>query len=103
MTYQSGSVRPECRSFSRFALLAALVFVTSLEAAPQELRPGAEFQVNSYTSNSQRLAAVATAADGDFVMVWQSYGQDGYGPGVFARRFTSAGAALASEFQINTS
>ncbi len=62
---------------------------------------GSEFQVNTYTTGGQRYPSVATAADGDFVVVWES-GQDGSGNGVFARRFSSAGTALASEFQVNT-
>jgi hypothetical protein len=38
---------------------------------------GAEFQVNSYTTNSQYTRSVASDADGDFVVVWQSYGSAG--------------------------
>ena len=34
-------------------------------------------------------------------MVWDSSGQDGADLGVFARRFSSAGAALTGEFQVN--
>jgi hypothetical protein len=50
-----------------------------------------EFQVNSYTTDSQRHASVAADADGDFVVAWDSLGQDGSRYGVFARRFSSAG------------
>ncbi|MEZ0372049.1 MAG: fibronectin type III domain-containing protein [Candidatus Sericytochromatia bacterium] len=63
---------------------------------------GSEFQVNTYTGNHQRFPAVAIDADGDFVISWNSYGQDGDGVGVFAQRFNSAGVALGSEFQVNT-
>ena len=47
-------------------------------------------------------AAVAMDADGDFVVVWQSYGQDGSGYGVFAQRFNARGAPLGDEFQVNS-
>ncbi len=61
-----------------------------------------EFQVNSYTMGSQRYVSVAASASGDFVVAWESYpDQDGSGFGIFARRFSSAGAALATEFQVN--
>ena len=40
--------------------------------------------------------------DGDFVVTWDSVGQDGSARGVFARRFTSTGAALGAELQINS-
>jgi hypothetical protein len=63
-----------------------------------------EFRVNSFTSDSQSRPAIAVEPDGDFVVVWDSYRQDGSGYhafGVFGRRFTSAGTPLASEFAVN--
>ncbi len=60
-----------------------------------------EFKVNTFTENAQRDPSLAADADGDFVIAWESEGQDGWGFGVFARRFTSAGAALPT-FQVNT-
>jgi hypothetical protein len=44
---------------------------------------------------------VAVSTSGQFVVVWHSLLQDGYLRGVFARRFSSSGAALANEFQIS--
>ena len=66
------------------------------------VRVGSEFQVNTYITSYQRLPSVAADADGDFVIAWTSYGQDGSYVGVFARRFSSAGAPVGSEFQVNT-
>jgi hypothetical protein len=48
---------------------------------------GAEFQVNTYTTDWQWGSSVASDASGNFVMAWQSYGQDGSGNGAFAQRF----------------
>jgi hypothetical protein len=62
---------------------------------------GGELQVNSYTTGIQRFSAVASADDGDFVVVWQSY-QDGNLEGIFGRRFASTGTPLAAEFQVNS-
>ena len=45
---------------------------------------------------------MAADASGDFVIAWDSIGQDGSLNGVFARRFSNAGAPLASEFQVNS-
>ena len=61
-----------------------------------------EFQINTYTTDSQALPSVATAANGDFVVVWQSYLQDGSGSGVFGQRYAGGGSALGTEFQVNT-
>jgi hypothetical protein len=63
---------------------------------------GIEFRVNSYTSNFQTQAEVASDSDGDFVVVWRSSLQDGAGSGVFGRHFDSSGAPLAAEFQVST-
>ncbi len=65
---------------------------------------GAEFPVNTYTTGMQNTPAVAVDGSGDFVVVWQSYGQDGnlshYS--VFGRRFNSSGTPASGEFQVNT-
>jgi hypothetical protein len=63
---------------------------------------GAEFQVNSYTAGSQYRPVISSAGGGGFVVVWQSYAQDSYGGGVFARRFNAAGVAQTNELQVNT-
>ena len=53
-------------------------------------------------SSTQSHPAVAMDADGDFVVAWQSYVQDGSSYGIFARRFNAAGVAQGGEFQVNT-
>jgi len=63
---------------------------------------GSEFQVNTYTTGSQREATVAMDVSGDFVITWESFNQDGIGYGVFAQRFSANGMKLGSEFQVNT-
>jgi hypothetical protein len=63
---------------------------------------GSEFQVNSYTTSIQRVPAVASDANGNFVVVWNSYGQDGNGYGVFGQRFNASGIPQGSEFQVNS-
>ena len=56
-------------------------------AAADVLPVGSEFQVNTYTTSGQSGPAMATDADGDFVVVWRSENQDGSSYGVFGRRF----------------
>ncbi len=60
-----------------------------------------EFQVSAYTATFQSRPAVEMATAGDFVVAWQSSGQDGAGYGIFARRFGAVGDALGAEFQVN--
>jgi hypothetical protein len=61
-----------------------------------------EFQVNSHTVDTQLYPSSAASAAGDFVVTWQSNNQDGSSIGVFAQRFSSDGARLSSEFQVNS-
>jgi hypothetical protein len=62
---------------------------------------GIEFQVNTYTTGYQYLPDVAMDSDGDFIVVWQSFGQDSASHGVFGQRFASDGAPTGLEFQVN--
>jgi hypothetical protein len=56
------------------------------DGAPLE---ASEFRVNRYTIGGQTVPQVAVDADGDFVIGWQSHGQDGHDdPEVYARRYT---------------
>jgi hypothetical protein len=65
---------------------------------------GPEFRVNTYTTERQLNASVAVDSTGNFVVVWESRGQEGnaFSPGVFGQRYDSAGAPLGPEFRVNT-
>jgi hypothetical protein len=63
---------------------------------------GGAFRVNSTTSNVQWTPTVAMDNDGDFVVTWTSYEQDGSRTGVYARRYNANGVAQGAEFQVNT-
>ena len=52
---------------------------------------GTEFQVNAYTSSTQSHPRIAADAQGDFVVVWSSDGQDGSYGGVFGQAFDGTG------------
>jgi hypothetical protein len=60
-----------------------------------------EFRVNSYTTNFQTYPAIAAVGDG-FVVVWESFGQDGSHGGIFGQFLGAAGDAVGTEFRINT-
>lgn len=66
---------------------------------------GAQFQVNVHTTVTQWRPAVAVAANGDFVIAWESDsappGGDGSLSSIRMRGFTAAGAELFSERQVN--
>ncbi len=62
----------------------------------------AEFQVNTHTTNKQENPAIAMDWAGNFVVVWNSYLQDGGSNGVFGQRFDPNYSPLGEEIQINT-
>jgi hypothetical protein len=64
---------------------------------------GGEFQVNTNASSSQRFPVIFHDLAGNFVVTWESNGQDGFGYGVFGQRFDSSASALGPEFQVNSS
>ena len=72
--------------------------------AQTPLPVGSEFRVNTYTNRSQYDPSVAMDSDGDFVVSWQSYGQNGYYGyiDIYAQRYDNSGVAQGAEFRVNT-
>ena len=60
-----------------------------------------DFVVNQYTTSHQQFPAVAMDADGDFVVAWQSYEEDGSNYGIYARRYNLFGDPLTGAVDIN--
>ena len=64
---------------------------------------GSEFQVNTYTTSQQYYPAVASASNGSFVVVWQSYlAPGGQADDIVGQLFTNTGAPVGGEFQVNS-
>ncbi len=59
------------------------------------------FQVNSFVDGDQHAPAIASDASGNSLIVWQSFGQDGDGYGIFGQWFGATGTAVGDEFLIN--
>ncbi|NGX62456.1 MAG: hypothetical protein K940chlam9_01953, partial [Chlamydiae bacterium] len=55
------------------------------------VKSGAEFQINTYTTDYQLDSSVAPLNDGGFVVTWHSIGQDGDSYGVYGQRYASSG------------
>jgi hypothetical protein len=84
-------------------ILLLLGLESAVPAAPGD-PVGAEFQVNTYTTDRQSDPAVAPDPMGGFVVVWESPGSAGDADrnAVLARRFDAAGVPVGAEFQVNT-
>jgi subtilisin-like proprotein convertase family protein/secreted trypsin-like serine protease len=76
------------------------VFAQRFSASGSRL--GSTFMVNQYQTDKQEKPRIAMDDAGNFVIAWQSFGQDAFGGyGVYARRYGSTGAALSNEFRVN--
>ncbi|MHA6287496.1 beta strand repeat-containing protein [Maricaulis sp. CAU 1757] len=66
---------------------------------------GAEFLINTTTTNSQSYPSVAALSGGGFVITWQdesATGGDTSGYAIRAQRYDAAGATDGAEFLVNT-
>jgi len=63
---------------------------------------GLEFAVNTFLDGYQGEPDVAADGQGNFIIVWQSWEQDGDGFGIFARKYSASGVPEGIEFQVNT-
>src|SRR5438874_2365101 len=84
----------------RVALVAAVLVLFPAVSRGQVMV--GSFQANTWTPGRQSTRSVASDANGNFVVVWESDGQDGSGYGVFAKRFDAAGNPLTAEFRVNS-
>src|SRR5262245_61890816 len=104
-SFESG--RPAAPRTLRGLFWGAVFAVASTASAGAgfPIPTGPQFQVNTYTTNSQPASSVAADADGDFVVVWESRGSssgDTSGASIQGQRYDSAGSPLGSQFQVNT-
>ncbi len=63
---------------------------------------GNEFKINTYLPKDQSNPSITALTNGDFVVVWQSEGQDGSLQGIYAQRYNVDGLIQGGEFRVNT-
>ena len=66
---------------------------------------GGEFQVNTYTTSTQRDPVVAFDGDGHFIVVWDSEGSSGSdtsGHSIQGQLYDTGGLPVSGQFQVNT-
>ena len=82
----------------RYIILISLLFIPVII-----LFAGEEFQVNTYIEKHQMDPSIATDAEGNFVITWDSELQDDkYWSGIFAQRFDKTKNRIGNEFHVNT-
>lgn len=90
------------KSLNIALLLTAVLVFSGLKTWAQPTLTGSETQVNTTTAKSQESPSIAMAPNGNAIVVWQSWANDGSSYGVYGQRFDNNGAALGTEFQVNT-
>jgi len=92
--------------YSTGAIETAIAFSSDLQASWSEVlvatKSGTEFQANTYTTSAQDTTNVAMDDNGNFVVTWDSLGQDGGGWGVYGQLYDANGNTVGSEFQVNS-
>ena len=66
---------------------------------------GDQFQVNTFSTGDQKLAAVSSDPAGNFIVVWESYGSYGDDTSftsIQGQRFDANGLQIGAEFQVNS-
>lgn len=61
-----------------------------------------DLRVSTFASGQQQQPDIAVGSLNNFVITWQSRGQDGDGFGIFGRAYGGSTAPLASEFLVNS-
>ena len=85
-----------------FPMVVAATTLLLAGTAGAQVPAGDEFVVNVYTPDYQQRTRIAMQPGGAFVVVWQSYGQDGAAYAAMAQRFDASGQRLGGEFIVNT-
>jgi len=75
------------------------VFARSFDVAANAEAP--EWQVNTYTTDNQRRPSLCISDDGSTTVVWDSYGQDGEGAGIYAQRYDADNQPIGGEVRVS--
>ena len=63
---------------------------------------GNEFRVNTYIINNQTNPSIASLANDNYIVTWQSNNQDGSNNGIYGQILDSSGNKIGNEFRVNT-
>ena len=86
--------------FPRWGILFSWLLFGGILAAQPNVS-ASEAVVNTTVDESQTRPAIAQADNGNVMIVWESFAQDGDDYGIYAQIYDSSGAVVASEFIVN--
>ena len=65
------------------------------------LKIGNEFRVDTYTTDDRLNPSITSLANDNYIVTWQSNGQDGSNLGVYGQILDSIGNKIGNEFKVN--
>jgi Ca2+-binding RTX toxin-like protein len=71
-------------------------------SAQGEVLAKTDGRVNTTSVGTQLVPQISKLADGGYVIIWASDGQDSHGSGVYGQRYSSRGVAVGEEFLVNS-
>jgi len=77
------------------------IYDVKVKLYKNNLPVGNEILVNTFTEGTQTNPEIAMDAAGNFIVVWDSWFQDGSDRGVYAQRFDPNGNKVGNEFRAN--
>ncbi|MDD3595660.1 calcium-binding protein [Sulfuricurvum sp.] len=80
--------------------LSSEIYLQQFNAQGEKV--GEEQHVNTYTQDSQSNPHITTLNNGNYVVTWTSYGQDGSEGGIYLQQFSSSGEKVGGEQQVNS-
>lgn len=87
--------------YIKVVLCLTMLFVLHSVKA-QVTTDGSEMRINTTTAHSQQNPAIAMDANGNYVVVWESYINTTNGYDIYFQRYNSSGVAQGSETIVNT-
>ena len=97
--------RPRFDFFSILLACSTMHLLVATSFGQDPTPAGGEFQVNTYSTNQQFIPKVARDSQGNFVVVWGSFGSDNGDDStssVQGQLFSSAGSPVNPQFLVNT-
>jgi hypothetical protein len=88
--------------FRSFLVVATLLTGIAEWGMSGSTAQAVERKINKFTASAQTRPAIARLKNGQYIVAWESAGQDGDGGGIFARRLRPSGGLSGAPFPVNT-
>ncbi len=86
---------------SIFCLFLVNIIFSNKVFSQNIIPQGESFLANTTTENTQEYSSIAMNQEGEFVVAWQSWRQDGDQNGIFAQKFDRNNTKIGAEIAVN--